>query len=79
MDATFDQRRYLIPFRSTLLPQIFTGTLVIGDFSHTATVRVAANPSSGTGFNNWTTSAQPVIVNAFVDLLAGTSGNATRH
>lgn len=30
MDPTFDQRRYLIPFRSTLLPQIFTGTLVIG-------------------------------------------------
>jgi L-aspartate oxidase len=30
MDAIFDQRRYLIPFRSTLLPQIFTGTLVIG-------------------------------------------------
>lgn len=26
----FDQRRYLIPFRSTLLPQIFTDTLVIG-------------------------------------------------
>ncbi len=30
MDATFDQRRYLIPFRSSLLPQIFTGTLVLG-------------------------------------------------
>ncbi|HLO41585.1 MAG TPA: L-aspartate oxidase [Phycisphaerales bacterium] len=30
MDSIFDQRRYLIPFRSTLLPQIFTGTLVIG-------------------------------------------------
>src|SRR6185369_3939501 len=26
----FDQRRYLIPFRSSLLPQIFTDTLVIG-------------------------------------------------
>src|ERR1041384_3391093 len=26
----FDQRRYLIPFRSGLLPQIFTDTLVIG-------------------------------------------------
>jgi L-aspartate oxidase len=26
----FDQRRYLIPFRSTLLPQIFTDVLVIG-------------------------------------------------
>jgi L-aspartate oxidase len=30
MDAVFDARRYLIPFRSTLLPQIFTDTLVIG-------------------------------------------------
>lgn len=26
----FEQRRYLIPFRSTLLPQIFTDTLIIG-------------------------------------------------
>jgi L-aspartate oxidase len=30
MEGLFDQRRYLIPFRSTLLPQIFTDTLVIG-------------------------------------------------
>jgi L-aspartate oxidase len=30
MNGLFDQRRYLIPFRSTLLPQIFTDTLVIG-------------------------------------------------
>ncbi len=30
MDPIFDQRRYLIPFRSSLLPQIFTDTLVIG-------------------------------------------------
>src|ERR1044071_2614052 len=30
MDSLFDQRRYLIPFRSGLLPQIFTDTLVIG-------------------------------------------------
>ncbi len=30
MDAIFDDRRYLIPFRSSLLPQIFTDTLVIG-------------------------------------------------
>jgi len=27
---TFDERRYLIPFRATLLPQIFTDVLVIG-------------------------------------------------
>lgn len=30
MSLNFDQRRYLIPFRSLLLPQIFTDTLVIG-------------------------------------------------
>lgn len=30
MNPLFDQRRYLIPFRGTLLPQVFTDTLVIG-------------------------------------------------
>lgn len=30
MHALFDERRYLIPFRSILLPQIFTDVLVIG-------------------------------------------------
>lgn len=30
MEGLFDQRRYLIPFRSGLLPQVFTDTLVIG-------------------------------------------------
>ncbi len=30
MNGLFDSRRYLIPFRSSLLPQIFTDTLVIG-------------------------------------------------
>lgn len=30
MHPLFDHRRYLIPFRSSLLPQIFTDTLVIG-------------------------------------------------
>jgi L-aspartate oxidase len=30
MDGLFDSRCYLIPFRSSLLPQIFTDTLVIG-------------------------------------------------
>lgn len=30
MHEIFDQRRYLIPFRSTLLPQIFTDTVVVG-------------------------------------------------
>jgi len=30
MDPIFHQRRYLIPFRSSLLPQIFTDTLIIG-------------------------------------------------
>ena len=30
MHPVFDERRYLIPFRATLLPQIFTDVLVIG-------------------------------------------------
>ena len=30
MNELFDQRRYLIPFRATLLPQIFTDVLIIG-------------------------------------------------
>ncbi|MFM9902041.1 MAG: L-aspartate oxidase [Polaromonas sp.] len=30
MHPIFDSRRYLIPFRSNLLPQIFTDTLIIG-------------------------------------------------
>jgi len=30
MHAVFDERRYLIPFRATLLPQIFTDVLVVG-------------------------------------------------
>ncbi|MFY7896558.1 MAG: FAD-dependent oxidoreductase, partial [Phycisphaerales bacterium] len=30
MHSVFDARRFLIPFRSSLLPQIFTDTLVIG-------------------------------------------------
>ena len=30
MHHIFDERRYLIPFRATLLPQIFTEVLVIG-------------------------------------------------
>ena len=30
MNGIFDERRYLIPFRATLLPQIFTEVLVIG-------------------------------------------------
>lgn len=30
MERVFNDRRYLIPFRSTLLPQIFTDVLVIG-------------------------------------------------
>lgn len=30
MHSVFDQRRYLIPFRAALLPQVFTDVLVIG-------------------------------------------------
>ena len=28
--SIFDERRFLIPFRSQLLPQLFTDTLIIG-------------------------------------------------
>jgi len=45
MDPLFDQRRYLIPFRSTLLPQIFTDTLVIG--SGVAGLRAAIAAAQG--------------------------------
>lgn len=44
MDGLFDQRRYLIPFRSSLLPQIFTDTLVIG--SGVAGLRAAISASA---------------------------------
>jgi len=42
MNGLFDQRRYLIPFRSTLLPQIFTETLVIGGGVAGARAAIAA-------------------------------------
>lgn len=45
MDAIFDQRRYLIPFRSSLLPQIFTDTLVIG--AGVAGLRAAIGAAEG--------------------------------
>jgi L-aspartate oxidase len=41
----FDDRRYLIPFRSSLLPQIFTDTLVIG--SGVAGLRAAIAAATG--------------------------------
>ncbi|MBX3364460.1 MAG: L-aspartate oxidase [Phycisphaeraceae bacterium] len=46
MDPLLEERRYLIPFRSSLLPQIFTDTLVIG--SGVAGMR-AAIAASGHG------------------------------
>jgi L-aspartate oxidase len=45
MLGTIDQRRYLIPFRSALLPQIFTDTLVIG--SGAAGLRAAISAAGG--------------------------------
>lgn len=44
MDSIFHQRRYLIPFRSSLLPQIFTDTLVIG--AGVAGLRAAVSAST---------------------------------
>jgi L-aspartate oxidase len=45
MHPLFDQRRYLIPFRSSLLPQIFTDTLVIG--AGVAGLRAAVSAAEG--------------------------------
>ncbi|MCA9289726.1 MAG: FAD-dependent oxidoreductase, partial [Phycisphaerales bacterium] len=42
MDPQFDQRRYLIPFRSLLLPHVFTDTLVIGGGVAGASAAIAA-------------------------------------
>lgn len=43
MHELFDQRRYLIPFRSTLLPQIFTDVLMIGGGSAGLSAALAAS------------------------------------
>jgi L-aspartate oxidase len=43
----FDKRRYLIPFRSTLLPQIFTDTLIIGGGVAGLRAAVAASEKGG--------------------------------
>ncbi|MCP3903722.1 MAG: L-aspartate oxidase [Planctomycetes bacterium] len=45
MFEAIDHRRYLIPFRSALLPQVFTDTLVIG--SGAAGLRAAAAAAEG--------------------------------
>ncbi len=49
MHPIYDQRRYLIPFRSSLLPQIFTDTLVIGGgcAGLRAAIEAAGEPGSG--------------------------------
>jgi len=47
MHELFDQRRYLIPFRSTLLPQIFCETLVIGGGVAGLRAAVAAAEADG--------------------------------
>lgn len=49
MHPLFDQRRHLIPFRSSLLPQIFTDTLVIG--AGVGGLRAAIAAANGAGSN----------------------------
>lgn len=49
MHPLFDQRRYLIPFRSSLLPQIFTDTLVIGAGVGGLRAAIAAAEGEGGG------------------------------
>jgi len=46
MSTLFDQRRHLIPFRSSLLPQIFTDVLVIGAGSAGLRAAIAASDSA---------------------------------
>ncbi len=47
MHSLFDERRYLIPFRSMLLPQIFTDTLVIGSGVAGLAAALAASEHGG--------------------------------
>jgi len=47
MHPLFDARRYLIPFRSGLLPQIFTDTLVIGAGVGGLRAAIAASADGG--------------------------------
>ena len=47
MHPVFDERRYLIPFRATLLPQIFTDVLVIGEGVAGQCAAVAAAAEGG--------------------------------
>lgn len=61
MDSLFDQRRYLIPFRSTLLPQIFTDTLVIG--AGVAGLRAAIAAAEGGGDVIVLTKEEPSLSN----------------
>lgn len=49
MHPLFDQRRYLIPFRSSLLPQIFTDVLVIGTGVAGLRAAIAAAHAEGGG------------------------------
>ncbi len=47
MHSTIEQRRYLIPFRATLLPQIFCDVLVIGGGVAGSSAAIAAAESGG--------------------------------
>ncbi len=49
MHELFDERRYLIPFRSSLLPQIFTETLVIGGGVAGLRAAIAASENDASG------------------------------
>ncbi len=74
MHALFGQRRYLIPFRGLLLPQIFTDTLVIGAgaaglragiaAAEHGDVIVLAKAADGTSASAW---AQGGIAGAITD------------
>ncbi len=54
MNDVFDHRRYLIPFRATLLPQIFTDVLVVGAgvAGLRAALAAAEHPGTAGGSNS---------------------------
>jgi L-aspartate oxidase len=60
MHPLFDQRRYLIPFRSSLLPQIFTDTLVIG--GGVAGLRAAIEAAGGGGGGSASGAADVILL-----------------
>ncbi|MBX3357469.1 MAG: L-aspartate oxidase [Phycisphaeraceae bacterium] len=73
MDPIFDQRRYLIPFRSSLLPQIFTDVLVIGAGVAGLRAAIAAAESPESGLNGATAGADVIVLSKEEPSLSNTA------